>query len=229
MSIADKLTAIAENEQKVYDSGKTAEWSQFWDIFQQNGERTNYDKAFASAGWTESTFDPKYSMDVSNGYMMFNGSRIKVDLVDFLEKRGLTLTVNSRADVRYMFSNTHFTRVGVVDLTEVTEAYTAYLFYNNTKLETIDLLILADKPYQNATIFQNCSALKNLRIQGVVASNFDAQWCPLSVDSLMSVINALKDYSGSGTTYTCKLGSTNLAKLTDTEKAIATEKGWTLA
>jgi hypothetical protein len=45
----------------------------------------------------------------------------------------------------------------------------------------------------------------------------------------MNVINILKDYSGSGTTYTLTLGSTNLAKLTDAEKAIATEKGWTLA
>lgn len=209
--------------------GRYAEWSEFWDGFQQNGERTNYDKAFAGVGWTGGTFDPKYSMNVTNGYMMFNGSRIDCDLVDFLEKRGLTLTINYRTDARYMFSNTLFTRIGVVDLTEVTEAYTAYLFQNSSNLETIDLLILADKPYQNTTIFQNCSALKNLRIQGVVASNFDARWCPLSVDSLMSIINALKDYSETGGTYTLTIGSTNLAKLTDAEKAIATQKGWTLA
>ena len=40
----------------------------------------------------------------------------------------------------------------------------------------------------------------------------------------MSIINALK----SGVTQTLTLGTDNLAKLTDTEKAIATEKGWTL-
>ncbi|MBO5955586.1 MAG: hypothetical protein J6Q10_02165, partial [Clostridia bacterium] len=53
----------------------------------------------------------------------------------------------------------------------------------------------------------------------------------LSYDSLMSIINALKDYSTdtSGTTYTVTLGTTNLAKLTNEEKAIATQKGWSLA
>jgi hypothetical protein len=47
----------------------------------------------------------------------------------------------------------------------------------------------------------------------------------------MSIINTLNDYSTyTGTTvFKVTLGSTNLAKLTDAEKAIATEKGWTLA
>jgi hypothetical protein len=53
----------------------------------------------------------------------------------------------------------------------------------------------------------------------------------LSIDSLLSIINGLKDYreDTSGKTYTLTLGATNLAKLTDEQKAIATEKGWTLA
>jgi uncharacterized protein YndB with AHSA1/START domain len=45
----------------------------------------------------------------------------------------------------------------------------------------------------------------------------------------MNIIGCLSDYSGSGTTHTCTIGTANLAKLTDAEKAIATEKGWTLA
>ena len=46
----------------------------------------------------------------------------------------------------------------------------------------------------------------------------------------MSIINCLKDYSTdtSGTSHTVTLGTTNLAKLTDEQKAIATEKGWSL-
>lgn len=53
----------------------------------------------------------------------------------------------------------------------------------------------------------------------------------LSVESLLSILYGLKDYreNTSGKTYTLTLGKTNLAKLTDEQKAIATEKGWTLA
>jgi hypothetical protein len=44
----------------------------------------------------------------------------------------------------------------------------------------------------------------------------------------MSIIYALKDYSGTSTSKTVTLGTTNLNKLTEAEKAIATQKGWSL-
>ena len=48
----------------------------------------------------------------------------------------------------------------------------------------------------------------------------------LTHDTLMVVINGLETVT---TTQTLILGSTNLAKLTDDEKKVATDKGWTLA
>ena len=53
----------------------------------------------------------------------------------------------------------------------------------------------------------------------------------LDHSSLLVIINGLYDYVAAGNTRTryIKLGATNLAKLTDEEKAIATSKGWTLA
>lgn len=50
----------------------------------------------------------------------------------------------------------------------------------------------------------------------------------LTVESLLSLLNALKDYSGTGTTKTLRLSSISLGKLTDEQKAIAINKGWTL-
>ena len=44
-----------------------------------------------------------------------------------------------------------------------------------------------------------------------------------------SIIEVLNDLPTVTTTQRLTLGSTNLAKLTDDEKAIATNKGWTLA
>ena len=53
----------------------------------------------------------------------------------------------------------------------------------------------------------------------------------LTHDAIMNVINNLYDRKTAGFTAakTVKFGSTNLAKITDEEKAIATTKGWTLS
>ena len=53
----------------------------------------------------------------------------------------------------------------------------------------------------------------------------------LDHSSLLVIINGLYDYVAAGNTRTryIKLGATNLAKLSDEEKAIATSKGWTIA
>ena len=48
----------------------------------------------------------------------------------------------------------------------------------------------------------------------------------LEHDSIMVVINGLQTVTE---TQTLTLGETNLAKLTDDEKKVATDKGWTLA
>lgn len=69
--------------------------------------------------------------------------------------------------------------------------------------------------------------------------------CPnLTVESLMNIINNLWDWSGSssgvitfedgteydyGTDHHLEFGGTNLAKLTDEQKAVATNKGWSLS
>lgn len=50
----------------------------------------------------------------------------------------------------------------------------------------------------------------------------------LTVDCMVGIFNNLKDLTGE-TAKTLTLGSTNLAKLTDEQKAIATNKNWTLA
>ena len=79
-------------------------------------------------------------------------------------------------------------------------------------------------------MFGDTSGLENITIGGEICSDISFSGnTKLTHDSLMSIINHLKDFSGTTTTNTCTLGSRNLAKLTDAEKAIATEKGWTLS
>ena len=76
------------------------------------------------------------------------------------------------------------------------------------------------------TTFTTCRSLVEVRFTGTINVDIAMNGCSkLSVDSLLSLLNALCE-NGSGKT--CKIGSTNLGKLTDAQKAIATNKGWEL-
>ena len=72
----------------------------------------------------------------------------------------------------------------------------------------------------------NCSALTTLGGFGAIKESIDLSYSnKLTVESIMNVINQAATVTGK----TMNLGSTNLAKLSDEQKAVATSKGWTLA
>lgn len=78
-----------------------------------------------------------------------------------------------------------------------------------------------------SSMFRNCFNLIDLEGLTGLKTNLDLYSCSLLThDSLMNVINEAADVTSSPKTLT--LGSTNLNKLTDEEKAIATNKGWVL-
>ena len=70
---------------------------------------------------------------------------------------------------------------------------------------------------------------KNLKINWTSSA---LNTCPnLTRESLLNVINNLYDFRGNGdstTTRSIKIGSSNMYRLTDEDKAIATNKGWVL-
>ena len=79
-------------------------------------------------------------------------------------------------------------------------------------------------------MFYLCNNLTNVTLYSKLNCNrlsFSSS-SKLTVDSLMNIINALVDRTGQDG-YTLRLGSTNLAKLSPEQKAIATNKNWTLS
>ena len=75
-----------------------------------------------------------------------------------------------------------------------------------------------------------CSSLTTLGGFGAVKESFSLSYSPnLTVESLMNVINQAANLNELGITgKTMNFGGTNLNKLTDEQKAVATSKGWTL-
>ena len=79
----------------------------------------------------------------------------------------------------------------------------------------------------NLNCFVNCTSLTTITGNPNFKVSLDlSNSTNLTHDSLMVVINGLQTVT---TAQTLTLGTTNLAKLTDDEKKVATDKGWTLA
>ena len=111
------------------------------------------------------------------------------------------------------------------------------IFYNCSALKTVSLpSTITEDTHSCLTsksssyyAFYNCTNLEdvqlgqdwNMSLRLDISNN-------LTVDSMVAMFNSLKDLTGE-TAKTLTLGSTNLAKLTDEQKAIATNKNWTLA
>ena len=250
MSIAEKLVTIAENQQRVYEAGyakgrnetdtekvyndgvadgKEAEYNRFWDEFTWNGERTDYMSAFRS--WSIEEFHPTRKIIPTNAQQLFYlASNLKK-----VEAAYLDLSQQTEKNSVYLNFSTFNNCKELEDLSEIDfpcGGY-SYTFYECRKLHSIGTLNFDESDYIQNRVFHYCDELQNLKIAGTIGQNgFNISYSTkLTHESLMSIINALKDYSEdtSGTSHSITLGSTNLAKLTDAEKAIATEKGWTLA
>ena len=142
--------------------------------------------------------------------------------------RGLVFDTSGITDFTNMFSG-EFDELPVIST--IGASVVKNIFAYTPNLVTVEKLVLKSDGSQTFTnAFLQCSALQNLVIEGCIGQNgFNVSPAnKLTVDSLMSIINALAVLP-SGTTHTVTLGTTNLNKLTDAQKAIATQKGWTLA
>lgn len=228
MSIAEKLTTIAENVPKVYEAGQKAEYDRFWDSFQVEGKRTYYTYGFPGHGWKDSTFKPKYDIKVEGTARgMFRQSRI-TNMKYCLESAGVTLDLSKATNGVELFGySDNLTTIPKINLSSIGSNST-YLFQSCGKLQTIEELTISETVAFVTSSFNGCTALTHLIMTGTLATNgLDLQWSTkLDHDSLMSIINVLQTKTSG--TWTVTLGSNNLAKLTDAEKAIATQKGWTL-
>lgn len=248
MSMSDKLIAIINKMERVYNAGVfdagfevgkehytevgreegRAEYAamvdEMWaNIHAASTIRTDYSYAFA--GWKDEFFKPQETLvPIGEGaYRMFFGANIlsiDVPRVDFSQATGLVDTFRGSG-----------CKSITVNAQNVTKTYRA--FNSAIDLERLVILNLSrDCTFDKN--FTKCEALVDLQIYGTIGQNgFDVSRSPLLPAKTIvdHILNNLADYSEdtSGTQWVCTLGEGNLEKLSDTDIAIATGKGWTLA
>jgi hypothetical protein len=118
-----------------------------------------------------------------------------------------------------------------IDLPNLNNGLSMFQGCSNLQTFISNLSNLTETPlYSDNTMFSGCTALENFTLSGTLnCDNFNLSVSTnLTVDSLVNVISVLADLTGQSSK-TLILGSTNLAKLTDEQKAVATNKNWILS
>lgn len=134
---------------------------EFWDKFQDYGNRTDYQFAFAGETWTEENLTPYYDISgktLSNTYMMFAKGKVA-------NLKTIFPTIVTQVSQYMFFSNTTVTDLGTIVLYD--EGYGTFSGCSN--LKNIDQLVFAwDNPNAkdyNST-FNTCSSLENVYVSG---------------------------------------------------------------
>lgn len=230
MSIAEKFEVIAD---AVYEKGRRDEYNDFWDIYQANGERTDYRYAFGNGAsatinfaWNETTFKPKYDIKPTLSVdRMFGFNQIE-DLEGHLNSLGIKLDTSNCENMSYMFLNSGNKIIPEISLENAENC--ANLFGYAAQVITIRKVIFSEKNTGYASAFVACKNLTNIIADGVIAKNIDFKDCPLlTTESLNSITEHLKDFTAAGSGSATIIFHPDIeAKLGESGKAAITAKGW---
>ena len=198
----------------------------WWDKFQDYTNITSTADHFSGEFWTDETFKPKHDIIVKNsGTRLFNSTRI-TNLKRTLESRGLIIDTSACNGLTQAFQ---FALTKEIPFLDARSCINMSYAFSSKHIESIHIEVSEDTPFSST--FNDASRLAHLKIDGVIGQNgFNVQLSPLTYESLIGILNALKDYSEdtSGTDWVVTLGSANIAKLTQEDQDIAYNKGWRL-
>ena len=117
------------------------------------------------------------------------------------------------------------TSIPQLDTSNVKAMYN--MFFYCTSLTSIQQLDTSNVTNMNG-MFDYCPKLEEIHMINMKVS-FDIHYSTkFTREALLEIINNCYDLTTLNKTATLTMGSTNLAKLTEEDKAIATAKGWTL-
>lgn len=228
MTIAEKLTTIAENIPRIYESGAVSIWGGIQDM----GKRKDYSYAFSRNALT--TFNPPYEFnDIANVQYMF----LQASNLEDLSHITINIT-NQNPNLMYMCCNCYKLRKPpmITFTASVVKTYTA-MFANCIQLEECNIYFGdgSQNPISIRNSMQNtffkCEALKNITFSGKGSPIYlDLSYCKaLSYNSLLSLKNALMDVSGAEAgTYSITVSTESYDLLTETDIADFTALGWTI-
>ena len=245
MSIAEKLTTLAQNEQTIYNNVNTE--TQLLDELQEivdnlpeagggGSDATRYMKNLQYM-YRYAEFPTGYELDLT----VADTSYAK-DMISFAQAAtGLKsvklsfLNKGTAVSANYAFAGISSTAVDTLEVVDIsgmgcTFSSLAGTFQHQKVLRKIIGAIDLTGCINCNSAFYGCSALEEIEFkQGTIPKSIQFNNSPnLTATSIQSIIDGLADLTGS-TAQTLTLHATVGAKLTQTQKDAIAAKNWTLA
>lgn len=216
LDTSEKINAqdFPDKVSEVYEKSRLDVWNEITN----NNTRKFYTYAYREM--PDGTFNPPFAVKPRNAEGMFHSCKIKKITSEQLD-------LSACSNFPFGFASSQIEELGIIDLRK--NGNNASVFLNTTSLRTVEKVILKDEGQNLGNAFNGASALTNVEIVGKISATVQFSHSPLTLDSAKSVFDALMDYSGTTSTYTVTLSSTTKGYLSESDIAIATQKGWTVA
>lgn len=211
MSIADKLTQIAENEQKVFDAGRNKELDAFWGRYLHHGERpaswSNQAGLFSGVNFGFSNFYPTFDIrpvgDASYLFYAWENTKNNYDdhsgsLAQRLKECGVVLDTSKATKLSNAFAYTYITEIPTIDCTGLVGNSMNVFRDGYSRIAKVEKIIVTESTTFTDWFVNTCVA--DITFEGVIGQDFSITYGGgikrLSVDSMKNIISCLKNYNG---------------------------------
>ena len=207
--IAEKLTTIAENQQKIYDKGKSDEQLENWNNMTKDGIGAY---CFSGSIWNDVTFNPKSNIVPTSCSWFFSLNNV-TDLTAILDTNGVILDTSNAENMTYSFYGCpSLITVPTIDYSKVNAlGRMTYSLSGCPELEHIEKIIFPDEyatsTATSPTILADLPKLYTIgEIQGKIKFNLDMSKSTVISESAMAFIcEHLYDFTQNDTGFVNKL------------------------
>lgn len=193
MSIAEKLTTIAENEQRVFEAGEQAENVRFWNILQKrvvwvsgvgNVEEITTDYSQRFKNWyTATEIKPLYPIEIDRVTSNMFESCVNLESLP-------PMTFLQPVSTYAMFNGCNKIKEAICDFRLTGNC--GAMFNQCQNLTKIDKLIIEGAVTWSVLSFAGCSKLVELNIEGTIDTAFTVSACTsLNRASIENIVNIL--------------------------------------
>lgn len=190
-TIAEKLTTIAANEQKVYDKGKSDSEYDMWKCLTANGIKTDHYHFFYLTDFSGKQIPTELFQKSENWEEMFYGYQGKT------LPKGIDFSVwdnNSGVPYDYMFCYSQNLEE-IYDVKIPVQKNLVSIFESCIALKKIEK-VRADIDTWFYNTFAFCESLTDITFEGVIGKDIRFQHSPLSIASMKNIISSLNNYAG---------------------------------